>query len=341
VRTTDLTRVFDGVTAVAGVDLLVRPGTILGVVGPSGSGKTTTIRMVMGSLMPTRGDVQVLGERPKAFTRATRERIGYMPQQFILYPDLTVRENVDFVASLYGLFLGRRRRRTRAVLELLNLWRLRDRRARGLSGGERRRLELACALVHEPMLLVLDEPTAGVDPILRRTIWDEIHRLRDGGVTSIVTTQYVTEAEECDSVAVISGGRLIALDTPAGLRRKALGGEVIEVETSQTFDAGLITDEPVVRHVRQTSLRSFTAVVDDAGGATPVVVEAVARHGGNVASVRDPKPTFEEIFAALVEAAGQDREAVEANLGSTPPDATPPDGTPTDPAPPSAEAPRP
>lgn len=323
-RTTDLTRRFDGFTAVSGVSLVVRPGTILGVVGPSGSGKTTTIRMVMGSLMPTAGDVLVLGERPRSFRPRTRERIGYMPQQFILYPDLTVRENVDFVASLYGLFLARRRRRTRAVLELLSLWPLRNRRARGLSGGERRRLELACALVHEPMLLVLDEPTAGVDPILRRTIWDEIHRLREGGVTSIVTTQYVTEAEECDSVAVISAGRLIALDTPAGLRRRALGGEIIEVETSDTFDAGLVTDEPAVRRTRQTSLRSFTAIVDDAGSATPVVVEAVARHGGTVTSVREPKPTFEEIFASLVEAAGQRREAVEAGLESAPP----PEGAP-------------
>jgi ABC-2 type transport system ATP-binding protein len=300
VRTSDLSRRFDGFTAVSGLDLEVDRGTILGVVGPSGSGKTTTIRMLMGSLAPTRGEVTVLGESPMAFTSRTRERIGYMPQQFILYPDLTVRENVDFVASLYGLLLFRRRRRSRAVVELLGLWPMRNRRAQKLSGGERRRLELACALVHEPSLLVLDEPTAGVDPMLRRTIWDEIHRLRDGGVTAIVTTQYVTEAEEVDRVAVIAGGRLVALDSPSGLRRRALGGEIVEVETTDTFDASTLAGNGGIRDIAQTGLRTFRVVVDDAGQATPNVVEAVAAGGGEVASAREFKPTFEEIFATIV-----------------------------------------
>jgi ABC-2 type transport system ATP-binding protein len=301
VRTSDLTRRFEDVTAVEGVNLEVEAGSVLGVVGPSGSGKTTTIRMLMGSLAPTRGEVSVLGESPRAFRPGTRERIGYMPQQFILYPDLTVRENVDFVASLYGLFLLRRSRRTLAVFELIGLWNIRNRRAAKLSGGERRRLELACALVHEPALLILDEPTAGVDPILRRAIWDEIHRLRDRGVTSIVTTQYVTEAEEVDRVAVIARGHLIALDSPAGLRRRAMGGEVIEVETAGTFDAAGLVDNRGIRDVRQTGLRTFRAVVDNAGEQTPEVVEAVRAAGGEVASARELKPTFEEIFAAIVE----------------------------------------
>jgi ABC-2 type transport system ATP-binding protein len=309
VRTSDLARRFNGFTAVSGIDLEVEAGTILGVVGPSGSGKTTTIRMLMGSLAPTRGEVTVLGESPMAFSSRTRERIGYMPQQFILYPDLTVRENVDFVASLYGLFLLRRRRRSRAVLELLGLWPIGGRRAAKLSGGERRRLELACALVHEPALLILDEPTAGVDPILRRTIWDEIHRLRDGGVTAIVTTQYVTEAEEVDRVAVISGGRVVALDSPSGLRRRALGGEVLEVETTATFDASTLAGSSGIRDATQTGLRTFRVVVDDAGEASPNVVEAVAAGGGEVASVREFKPTFEEIFADIVGRDGVDLPA--------------------------------
>jgi ABC-2 type transport system ATP-binding protein len=262
--------------------------------------------MLTGTLAPSRGEVTVLGESPRSFRARTRERIGYMPQHFILYPDLTVRENVDFVASLYGLFLLRRRQRTRAVLEILGLWPIRDRRAAKLSGGERRRLELACALVHEPALLILDEPTAGVDPILRRTIWDEIHRLRDRGVTSIVTTQYVTEAEEVDRVAVIAGGRLIALDSAAGLRRRAMGGEVIEIETASTFDAAALSDSRGIRDVHQTGLRSFRAVVDNAGAATPEVVEAVRSAGGELASVRELKPTFEEIFATIVERPPED-----------------------------------
>jgi ABC-2 type transport system ATP-binding protein len=316
VTTRGLTRTFGDTTAVAGIDLDVAAGTILGVVGPSGSGKTTTIRMLMGSLQPSAGEVRVLGEIPKSFSAATRERIGYMPQGFILYPELTVRENADFVGSLYGLFLFKRRQRVRAVLELLGLWPMRDRRASKLSGGERRRLELACALIHEPALLVLDEPTAGVDPILRRTIWDEIHRLRDRGVTAIVTTQYVTEAEEVDRVAVIARGKLVALDSPAGLRRRAMGGEVIEVETTGTFDAASLADHPGIRNIRQRGLRNFSAAVDDAGAATPEVVEAVRQAGGEVASVRELKPTFEEIFATLVEE--PDEQVVEEATQSPP-----------------------
>jgi ABC-2 type transport system ATP-binding protein len=304
VQASGLARRFGDVVAVSGLDFSVPPGAILGVIGPSGSGKTTTIRMLIGSLKPSEGEVKVLGEDPGHFRNATREQIGYMPQLFNLYPELSVRENVDFVATLFGLLWFRRRRRSRAVLELLGLWDKQRRRAKALSGGEQRRLELACALVHEPRLLILDEPTAGVDPLLRRTIWDEIRRLRDGGVTAIVTTQYVTEAEECDTVAVISGGRLIALETPQELRRRALGGEIIEVETGGTFDASTIESAPGVISVRQLGLRSFRAIVDDAGTATPAVVEAVAGRGGEVASSREVKPTFEEVFAALVEHEG-------------------------------------
>jgi len=304
VRTSDLTRSFNGFTAVSGIDLEVAPGTILGVVGPSGSGKTTTIRMLTGSLAPTRGEISVLGESPRSFSGRTRAQIGYMPQQFILYPDLTARENVDFVATLYGLLLFKRRRRSRQVLELLGLWPVANRQAGKLSGGERRRLELACALVHEPRLLILDEPTAGVDPMLRRTIWDEIHRLRDTGVTAIITTQYVTEAEEVDQVAVIAGGRVIAHDSPAGLRRSAMGGEIVEVETTGTFDASALADVPGFRNVRQTGLRTFEVLVDDAGEASAAMAESVLRAGGEIASVRELQPTFEEIFAAIVEQGG-------------------------------------
>ena len=144
-------------------------GTILGIIGPSGSGKTTTIRLLTGALAPDDGQVRVLGEDPRTFRRRTRERIGYMPQQFTLYADLTARENVDFVASLFGMLWRTRHRRTREVLQLVDLWDARGRRAGRLSGGMQRRLELASALVHDPDLLFLDEPTAGIDPILRAT----------------------------------------------------------------------------------------------------------------------------------------------------------------------------
>jgi len=296
-----LTRRFDDFVAVRGLDIDVPTGTILGLVGPSGSGKTTTIRMITGSLAPTEGKVTVLGDDPATFNPRTRERIGYMPQGFILYPDLTTEENVDFVASIFGLLWIRRRRRRRAVLELLDMWKVRRRRASQLSGGMKRRLELACALVHEPDLLILDEPTAGIDPLLRRTVWDEVHRLRDRGVTALVTTQYVTEAEECDAVALLDAGRMIALGSPDQLRRDALGGDILDVALGATFDASSLAQEPFVRRTRQTGLREFQVTVDDAATATPELVAAIERAGGEVESVSEFHPTFDDVFAELVQ----------------------------------------
>jgi ABC-2 type transport system ATP-binding protein len=296
-----VTRGFNGTQAVSALDLEIRRGEVVGLIGPSGSGKTTTIRMITGSLSPTSGDVEVLGERPSEFRRRTREQIGYMPQLFSLYPDLSARQNVDFVAAVYGLLLWRRWRRRDAVLKLLDLWQVRGRRAGQLSGGMQRRLELAAALVHQPDLLILDEPTAGVDPLLRRTVWDEIHRLRDGGVTALVTTQYVTEAEECDRVALLSEGRLLAFGTPDELRREALGGEVVEVTMAGLFDAAHLHRSNGVLDVRQTGPKTFELVVDNAATATPDAIQAMSEAGSEVAEVRALRPSFEDVFSALVE----------------------------------------
>ena len=164
-----------------------------------------------------------------------------------------------------------------------------------------RRLELACALVHDPALLFLDEPTAGIDPLLRAKVWEELHRLRADGRTMIVTTQYVNEAESCDMVALIANGRLLALATPDDLRRQAVGGDVVVVETAALFDGELLTGLPFVRHVRQDGSRQVTVVVDDAGTAMPDVVEAVKSRGGEVVSAREERPSFDDVFAALVQ----------------------------------------
>jgi ABC-2 type transport system ATP-binding protein len=295
-----VSRSFGQIVAVLDVSLFVPTGAILGIIGPSGSGKTTTIRMVTGALEPDRGQVRVLGEEPRRFRRATRERIGYMPQLFVLYPDLTTRENVDFVASLFGMLFRRRRRRVEEVLRLVELWDARNRRASQLSGGMQRRLELACALVHEPSLLVLDEPTAGIDPILRTQIWDELGRLRGSGVTLIVTTQYVSEAEHCDGVALISTGEVVALASPDELRRQALGGEVIEVVTTQPFDARVLPPINGVVEVRQNGPRELLVICGNAGTAGPRVADAVRNAGGDVEYSREYRPNFDEVFTNLV-----------------------------------------
>lgn len=301
-----VTKKFGDMTAVEAVTLTIPTGTILGVIGPSGAGKTTVVRMLTGALEPTEGTVRVLGENPRRFHRRTRERIGYMPQLFTLYPDLTARENVDFVASLFGLLFFTRHRRVREMLELVELWQARGRRAGDLSGGMQRRLELACALVHAPSLLFLDEPTTGIDPILRAKIWQELQRLRDEGRTMLVTTQYLGEAEMCDNVALIANGRLVAHAPPDSLRREAIGGDVVDIQTVGAFDGMLLQDEASVRHVDQTRPNALRVTVDNAGSATPIVVEAIARHGGEVDSAREYRPTFDEVFAELVR---RDREA--------------------------------
>lgn len=304
--------------AVDDISLVVPAGTILGLIGPSGAGKTTTIRVLTGALVPTSGTVRVLGEEPRHFRRQTRERIGYMPQSFTLYPDLTVRENVDFVGSLFGMLFSRRRR-TKQALQLVDLWDVRSRRAGRLSGGMQRRLELACALVHDPALLFLDEPTGGIDPMLRARIWTELHRLRDAGRTMIVTTQYVNEAEACDRVALIANGRLLALAAPDDLRRQAVGGDIVVVETAALFDGEELGSLPVVRRVRQDGPRRLTVVVDDAGTALPDVVEAVRARGGEVTSAREERPSFDDVFAALVERDRDGPAGDESAEGADPP----------------------
>jgi ABC-2 type transport system ATP-binding protein len=295
-----VSRRFRDVVAVDDVTLDVARGTIVGVIGPSGSGKTTLIRMLTGTLEPSSGSVSVLGEKPHKFRRGTRERIGYMPQNFVLYPELTAAENVAFVASLFGLLWNRRKRRVREVLELVELWDERNRRADRLSGGMQRRLELACALVHEPVLMFVDEPTAGLDPVLRQSIWTEFRRLRDEGRTLLVTTQYVGESEYCDEVAVLAQGRLLALASPEELRRRALGGEVLEVETERAFDGNVLTRVEGVKEVRQSAPRRFLVVAEDAGEATPRLIQEITGLGGNVLSSTEYRPSFDEVFAELV-----------------------------------------
>jgi ABC-2 type transport system ATP-binding protein len=296
----DVSRKFDDRLVVRGIDLAVPRGTILGIIGPSGTGKTTTIRMLTGALAPSSGEIRVLGREPRRFRRRDREQIGYMPQQFTLYEDLTAGENIDFVASLFGMLWRRRRRRVREVLKVVDLWEARGRQAGRLSGGMQRRLELACALVHEPELMILDEPTAGIDPLLRGTIWDELHRLRDAGRTLLVTTQHISEAEECDAVAMIVNGSIIALAPPEELRRIATRGDLLDIETAAPFDGSTLVGEPGVGEITQSTPHHFRVVVDDAGSALPDIVERIRVAGGDVESASEHRLSFDEIFAILV-----------------------------------------
>ncbi len=296
----NVTRQFGDFTAVDDISLEVPAGTILGVIGPSGSGKTTVIKMLNGTLRPSSGDVRVLGEIPTRFKRGTRELIGYVPQRFELFEELTASENVSFVASLFGVLWPSRSRRVHQVLRMLELYDARHRKARSLSGGMQRRLSLAAALVHDPTLLFIDEPTAGIDPILRQSIWQEFRRLRDEGRTLLVTTQYVGESEHCDIVALIADGKLIAMDQPEKLRQEALGGEVVEIKTARAIDGATLTDIPGVKEVRQNGPRRLLVTTEQAGTTTPRLLQAIAGQGIEVMSSSEYRPSFDEVFTELV-----------------------------------------
>ena len=297
-------RRFGDVVAVNDVSLEVERGTIVGLVGPSGSGKTTIVRMLAGMLEPTAGDIAVLGVRPHAFPARVRERIGYMPQLFHLYPHLTASENVAFCASLFGMFWWKRRRRVSEVLELAQLRAVKHRLAKDLSGGMQRRLSLACALVHEPDIVFLDEPTAGLDPILRQAAWTEFRRLRDAGCTVFVTTQAVTDAEACDRVALLVRGKLIAHAEPEILRRAVFGGDVLDVRTEGPVDPRLLERVPGVIDVRRTREGRLIVISEDAGKAAPRITEALSAAGGRVVSAEKYEPSFDDVFVALVERSG-------------------------------------
>ena len=304
----DVSRAFDGRTVVDGLSFDVEPGTILGVVGPSGSGKTTTVRMLTGTLGRTRGQIRVLGEDPMHFSRRARGRIAYMPQLFSLYEDLSAQENVGFVAALYGIGPFKRRRLIRRALEVVDLYEARHRLARDLSGGMQRRLELACALVHSPDVLFVDEPTAGIDPMLRQAIWEELHTLRSEGRTLLITTQYVTEAEYCDRVALIADGELVAMDTPDELRKLVFGGEVLEVTTERAVDAEMLATVSGITNVRQPAARQLFVTTEDAATTTPQIVETLRRNGIGVVGLEEHQPTFDEVFTGLVEQRRATRE---------------------------------
>jgi ABC-2 type transport system ATP-binding protein len=294
---------FDGTWVVRDLDLTVQPGTIFGLFGPSGSGKTTSIRLMLGLLHPDAGEVLVLGRQPRRFTARRRAEIGYMPQLFVLYPELSVEENLDLVASLYGLGWLKRRRPKEQALKFVELWDDRRKLASQLSGGMKRRLELACALMHGPRLLVVDEPTAGVDPVLRAKFWDHFRELRDAGQTIFVTSQYVTEAEYCDEIAVLGPGQLVAQGTPEAVRQSAMGGEIVEV-VAEGLGRNLVDQLAAlegVRSVRRPAYDQLRLIVDQAGVRIPQVLEALRLANVEVQQVQEYRPNFDEVFVTLME----------------------------------------
>ena len=294
---------FGEADVVQGVSFEVEAGQIFGIVGPSGSGKTTTIRMLLGVLRPTSGELHVFGRRPHRFRRRDRERIGYMPQRFVLFPELSVMENLQFTASIYGMNWFGRGKKLRAALEFVELWDARSRPTGLLSGGMQRRLALAATLIHTPRLIVLDEPTAGIDPVLRAKFWDHFRQLRDEGRTIIATTQYVTESEYCDRLAVLRDGRLLTIGTPDEIRREAYAGEVAIVSGDDLDRHAVLTLRGAdgVKRVRWLENDRLEVTVDDAGQRVPELLEALSAEHIDVAGVEAQHPSFDDVFIRLMD----------------------------------------
>jgi ABC-2 type transport system ATP-binding protein len=219
VRIENLVKRFGAFYAVDHVSLEVKPGEIFGFLGPNGAGKSTTIRILCGLLAPTEGRAEVGGFDVARDSESVKKNIGYMSQKFSLYDDLTVIENIDFFAGVYGVPKDRRKEREEYVLRMAGIEEKRDTMTRLLAGGWKQRLALGCSILHEPPILFLDEPTSGVDPIARRTFWDLIYQLAEAGNTIFVSTHYMDEAEYCHRIALMYRGKVIALGTPADLKR--------------------------------------------------------------------------------------------------------------------------
>ncbi len=298
-----LTKRFDERAAVDDLTFEVPRGAIFGFIGPSGCGKTTTIRLLTGIYQPSEGEVEVLGRRPAKFSKRYRRKIGYLMQNFVLYPDLTVWENMNFVASIYGVSFGRAKR-IMSLLEFVELAEDRDKLAGNLSGGMKRRLSLATTLIHKPELLFLDEPTAGIDPILRRKIWDYFEALRGEGYTMFVTTQYVGEAAYCDLVGVMSQGHLLLIDTPEGLRRRAFGGDLVQLRTAGTLPYEMIGEIEKLPFVlstpMMTSNRELQMVVNEANTSIPKLIDWARGHDLKIESIGERVPPFDDVFVKLV-----------------------------------------
>lgn len=308
-----VTKQYGDEKVVADVDLSVDRGERLALIGPSGSGKSTLMRLMVGQAVPTSGTVLVDGSTPDQMGINQQSIVGYVPQHFMLYPSLTVQQNARFAAGIYGLGFFERRRRIRETLEHLGLWAARSRPVRNISGGMQRRLAFACALLHRPTLLFVDEPTAGLDPILRETIWTDLTDLQNDGVTVVMNTQYLDEAEKSDRVGLMNHGRLIALGTPDELRRKAIGGEALDVSAqpfTQEHSRALLA-LPGVAGVQRTDWTSARVFVTDAAATRPLIETALRENGATVQSIERYEPTFDEVFRTLVEEGSESDEVTD------------------------------
>jgi len=293
-----LTKRFGNLTAVDHVDLDVPRATIYGFLGPNGSGKSTTIRMLCGLLTPSEGSADVLGLRVPDDASQLKPKIGYMTQKFSLFGDMTVFENLQFIAEIYSFPKQDRRRRIDELLEKYNLTRQRKQFASTMSGGQKQRLALACAVLHKPELLLLDEPTSAVDPQSRRDFWANLFRLAENGTTILVSTHYMDEAERCHRLAILDHGAKVADGTPQELQENT-GMSIIEVLADDPYAAqSAIRTMPEVASVTQLGIRLRVLIPSTVDGALDLVEKTLAQHQVT-AKVYASHASLEDVFVAV------------------------------------------
>jgi ABC-2 type transport system ATP-binding protein len=298
----DLERRFGDFVAVNRISLDVRQGEIFGFLGPNGAGKSTTIRMLCGLLEPTSGQGTVAGLDIRTQREQIKRGIGYMSQKFSLYDDLTVEENIDFFSGIYRVPREKKAGRKAWVLDMAHLLEHRHTRTGQLPGGWKQRLSLGCALLHEPRVLFLDEPTSGVDPLSRRSFWDLIYQLAGEGVTVFVTTHYMEEAEYCDRLGLIYRGELVALGTPSEMKGELMADQVLCVSCDRSHEA--LGVAAAVEGVRDAALfgRDIHLMTEDAEVLAPRLRQALEAGGFQVGSVARITPSLEDVFVSLIEA---------------------------------------
>lgn len=302
VEVENLERRFGDFRAVAGISFAVRAGEIFGFLGPNGAGKSTTIRMLCGLLAPTGGRGRVAGFDIVRETERIKTRIGYMSQRFSLYDELTVEQNIDFYSGIYCLPRAKKAARKDWVLAMAGLREHRRARTSDLPGGWKQRLALGCAVLHEPSILFLDEPTSGVDPNSRRLFWDLIYELAEQGVTVFVTTHYMEESEYCDRLAVIYRGEIVASGTPAELKSRHMSDAVLEIECDRPADAMSVLERlPAIKEVALFGAALHAVAADEAAART-AAGGALASGGFVVRRIERITPTLEDVFVSLIEA---------------------------------------
>jgi ABC-2 type transport system ATP-binding protein len=285
---------------VDGITFDIRRGEIFGFLGPNGAGKTTTIRVLLALLRPTSGRATVLGYDVVRQPEEVRKRIGYMSQRFSLYQDLTVSENLDFYGRTYGVRGERLRQRKRFAIAMAGLEGRERELTRNLSGGWKQRLALGAAILHEPEMLFLDEPTAGVDPISRRAFWDLLYRLAEDGTTVFVTTHYMDEAEHCQELAFIHGGRIIAQGSPEEIKLNRMHGQVLEIDCAEPDAAiGLLRRMGLFEEVALYGAL-IHVVAEGVAGYEPHIAQALAAAGVQVHAMDVIAPSLEDVFISSV-----------------------------------------